>query len=78
MDRNIRSTNDCTQFFEEIQAPNNKKYVLEIKYDNNNIPEHIKNIITGMENKKITRAKFITNIKKYKYKETNYEKSIEN
>ncbi len=68
IDREIKSTNDCTKFFEEINREDSKKYILEVKYESY-IPEYIKNIIANIENKKITRAKFITQIKKYNYKE---------
>ena len=66
LDRNIKSTQNCYQFFDKFKAEESKKYVLEIKYDNY-IPEYIKNIIRNIEGKKVTRAKFISQTEKYKW-----------
>lgn len=64
IDRNIKSTKDCTKFFGDFPAQENKKYILEIKYEEY-IPEHIKSIMKSIQGKKITKAKFITQITKY-------------
>ena len=67
IDKNIKSTKDCKKFFEDVQAEESKKYILEVKYDKE-IPQYIKNIIMSLENKKVAKAKFITQIKKFNIK----------
>lgn len=68
IDQNIKSTSDCSKFFEGIDTKSENKYILEVKYEKI-LPEYIKSIIASIENKRKTRAKFITQIEKYKYEE---------
>ena len=64
IDKEIKSTKDCSKFFEEIETQKSQKYILEIKFEKY-LPEYMKNIITNIENKKIAKSKFMTQLKKY-------------
>lgn len=66
LDRDIKSIKNCNKFFSKIDSAPNKKYILEIKYDNY-VPEYIKNIVISIDSKKVTRAKFVSQISKYNW-----------
>lgn len=65
IDQNIISTKKCENFFSKECRKNNNKQILEIKYEKY-IPDYIKNIIVNVQEKKIRKSKFITEIEKYK------------
>lgn len=57
IDRNVKSTINCYNFFEDIEEPHNNKIILEIKYESY-LPDYIKKIITSIEGKQIEKSKF--------------------
>lgn len=64
LDKGIKSTTNCNKFFEEIETlPSKNVYILEIKYEKY-LPEYIKNIIINIEDKKMSKSKFSSELKK--------------
>lgn len=66
IDKELKSTTNCTKFFDEIKSIPKEKYILEVKYDKY-LPDYILNIIQTVKGKKVTRSKFLNEVIKYSY-----------
>lgn len=66
IDKELKSTTNCTKFFDEIKSIPKEKYILEVKYDKY-LPDYILNIIQTVKGKKVTKSKFLNEVIKYSY-----------
>lgn len=66
IDRDLRSTTNCGNFFKEIPSRYNSSYILEIKYETY-LPDYIKDIISAINKKIPTKSKFMKEIEKYNF-----------
>jgi len=59
IDKNIKTTNMCEYFFEELELSADERVILEVKYLNE-LPEEVEKILNTIELKEIKISKFQT------------------